>query len=119
MAVVRCGPFSVPLLDGLRGEGEVQVDVLYTSRSVPVVDVTPMPDLTPRPTMTPTPGPTPMPTPTPRPAMDSQAPLPAPPSLSLGPVTLPILSLGGILVAGLIVAVVVFLALGPLSARRR
>jgi hypothetical protein len=100
-------------------KGGARVDVLYTGRSVPVVEVTPVPVFTPRPTMTPTPGPTPMPTPTPRPAVDAEAPSPAPPSLSLGPVTLPLLSLWGILLAGLIVVVVVFLALGPLSARRQ
>jgi len=100
-------------------EGEAQVDVFYAGRSVPVVEVTPVPVFTPRPTMTPTPGPTPMPTPTPRPAVSAEAPSLAPPALSLGPVTLPLLSLGGILLAGLIVVVVAFLALRPPWARRR
>lgn len=100
-------------------EGEVQVDVFYANRSVPVVEVTPVPVFTPQPTMTPTPGPTPMPTPTLRPTVNAGAPSPSPPSLSLGPVTLPLLSLGGILLAALIVLAVAVLALGPLRARRR
>lgn len=88
-------------------EGEAQVDVFYASRSVPVMEVTPMPAFTPQPTMTPTPGPTPTPTPTPRPAGNTEAPPPAPPSVSLGPVTLPLASLGGLLLVALMVVGVV------------
>jgi len=84
-------------------EGEAQVDVLYASRSVPAVEVPPVPAFAPQPTMTPPPALTPTPTPTPRPALNTEAPAPAPPSLSLGPVNLPLMSLGGILLAALIV----------------
>ena len=98
-------------------EGEVQVDVLYASRAVPAVEVTPVPLFTSQPTATPTPRPTPTATPTPRPAVNTEAPPPAPPSLSLGPVNLPLVSLGGLLLAALIVVGV--MALRPLWAGRR
>jgi len=88
-------------------EGEAQVDVFYASRSVPAVDVTPAPAFIPQPTMTPTPGSTPTPTPTPRPTVNAAAPSPAPPSLSLGPVSLPLMSLGGLFLAALMVVGVV------------
>jgi hypothetical protein len=100
-------------------EGEAQMTMRYVSRSVPVVEVTPVPAFTPRPTMTPVLEATPMPTPTPRPAVNPEAPSPGPPSLSLGPLTLPLLSVGGILVAALLVVVVGFLALRPPWVRRR
>jgi hypothetical protein len=98
-------------------EGEAQVDVLYASRSVPVVEVIPVLAFAPQPTTTPTPGPTPTATPTPRPAVNAEAPSPAPPSLSLGPVNLPLVSLGGLLLAALIVVGV--LVTRPLWAGRR
>jgi hypothetical protein len=100
-------------------EGEAQMAVRYISRSVPVVEVISVSAFTPLPTMTPMPGATPMPTPTPRPAVNPEAPSPGPPSLSLGPLTLPLLSVGGILLAALLVVVVGFLALRPPWARRR
>jgi hypothetical protein len=49
--------------------------------------------------------------------VNTEAPPPAPPSLSLGPVNLPLVSLGGLLLAALIVVGV--LALRPLWAGRR
>jgi len=98
---------------------EAQVDVFYASRSIPVVDVTPVLSLTPQPTMTPTSGSAPAATPTPRPAVNPVAPSPAPPSLSLGPVALPLVSLGGLVLVALGVVVAGVLALHPLWARRR
>jgi len=99
-------------------EGDPQVDVFYAGRSVPAVEVAPVPALTPYPTMTQTPGPAPTATPTPRPVVNPAAPSSAPPSLSLGPVTLPLMSLGGLFLAALIVLVVGVLALRPTWLRR-
>ena len=102
-------------------EGEAQVDVFYASRSVPAVEVTPAPAFTLQPTATPTPTPRSIATATPTlpPAVNAVAPSPVPPSLSLGPVTLPLASLGGLLLAALIVVVVGVLTLRPPWARRR
>ena len=76
--------------------------VLYASRVLPAVEVTPEPAFTPRPTMTPTPGPTPTPTPTPRPEIDVQEPPSAPPMVEMGPLSLPLTAVGGLLLAGVI-----------------
>jgi hypothetical protein len=100
-------------------ESEAQVDVFYASRPVPEVEVTPVPAFTPQPTTAPTPGSAPAPTPTPRPAVNPVAPSSAPPSLSLGPVNLPLVSLGGLFLVALVVVVVGVLALRPLWAGRR
>jgi hypothetical protein len=99
--------------------GEAQMDVFYASRPVPAVEVTPGPAFTSQPTMPPMSGSTPTVTPTPRPTVNPGAPSPAPPSLSLGPVNLPLASLGGLLLAALIVVVVGVVALRPLWAGRR
>jgi hypothetical protein len=100
-------------------EGDPQVDVFYASRPVPEVEVTPVPAFTPQPTMPPTSRSAPTATPTPRPAVNPVAPSPAPPSLSLGPVNLPLVSLGGLFLVALVVVVVGVLALRPLWAGRR
>jgi len=114
------GQLDVTFRGGVEGEGgELQVDVFYAGRSVPAVEVTPVPALTPQPALEPTPGPTPAATLTPRPTVNPAAPSPAPPSISLGPVTLPLMSLGGLLLAALTVIVVGVLALRPLRARGR
>ncbi len=108
--------------EGEEGEAQVdahQVGVFYASRSVPAVEVTPAPAFIPQPTATPTPRSTPTPAPAPPPAVSAVAPSPAPPSLSLGPVTLPLASLGGLLLTALIVVVVGVLTLRPPWARRR
>jgi hypothetical protein len=99
--------------------GEAQMDVFYASRPVPAVEVTPGPAFTSQPTMSPTSGSTPTVTPTPLPTVNPIAPSPAPPSLSLGPVNLPLVSLGGLLLAALIVVVVGVVALRPLWAGQR
>jgi uncharacterized protein (DUF736 family) len=86
-------------------EGAKQVDVWHTSRAVPAVAVTPAPTFTPQPTATPTSMP--LPTATPRPTVNPETPMPSPPSLELGPINLPLTSVGGILLAALIVVGVV------------
>jgi hypothetical protein len=114
------GRLDVTFRGKARSEGdEAHVDVFYASRSTPAVDVTPVPVFTPQPTMTPPPRSTPTATPTPRPAVNPVAPSPAPPVLSLGPVNLPLVSLGGLFLVVLVVVVVGVLALRPLWARRR
>jgi hypothetical protein len=113
------GWLDVTFRSGLESEeGEAQMDVFYASRPVPAVEVTPVPAFTPQPTMPPTSGSTPTATPTPRPAVNPVAPSPASPSLSLGSVTLPLVSLGGLFLVALVVVVVGVVALRPPWARR-
>jgi hypothetical protein len=114
------GRLDVTFRGESRSEGdEPRVDVFYASRPVPEVEVTPVPAFTPQPTMTPMSGSTPTATPTPHPALNPVPPSLAPPSLSLGPVNLPLASLGGLFLAALIVVVVGVVALRPLWAGRR
>jgi hypothetical protein len=114
------GRLDVTFRSGLESEeGEEQVDVFYASRSVPAVEVIPLPAFTPQPTVVSTPGFAPTATPTPRPAVNPVAPSPAPPTLSLGPVNLPLVSLGGLFLAALMVVVVGILSLRPPWVRRR
>ena len=113
------GQLDVTFRGRVEGEaGDPQVDVFWVSRSIPAVEVTPVLAFTPQPTMAAMPVSTPTVTLTPRPAVNPVAPSPAPPSLSLGPVTLPLMSLGGLLLAVLLVFVAGVLALRPPWARR-
>jgi hypothetical protein len=100
-------------------EGETQVNVHYTGRPVPVVETIPTPVSTPRPTTIPTPRPTPTATPIPQLEVNTVAPSPVPSSVSLGPMTLPFASLGGLLLSVLIVVTAGILALRSPWTRRR
>jgi hypothetical protein len=114
------GQLDVTFRGQAKGErDDSQVDVFCAGRSVPAVELTPVPVFTPQPALAPTPRSIPAATPTPRPAVNAAAPSPAPPSLSLGPVTLPFMSLGGLLLAALIVLVVGVLTLRPPWTGRR
>jgi hypothetical protein len=88
--------------------------LLHMQRAIEPLQVDVRTLITPQPTATATPTPTPLPTATPRPAVNTQAPAPGPAVIEAGPVALPLLALGGVLVAGLIVAAVLVV-----SARRR
>lgn len=85
-------------------EGERQQDVFAAGRAITAVAALPTPAFTPPPTATPTPFPTPFPTPTPRPEVDVAPPATPPPVVELGPVTLPVKALGGIVGVAVIVA---------------
>lgn len=88
-------------------EGAMQTDLFAMSRTIPPVAVLPEAAFTPAPTPTPTPGPTPVATPTPLPAVNSAAPEAGVPVLALGPITLPVTALAGVVVALLLVVAVV------------
>ena len=82
--------------------------LFHTRREVPVVEERPEPAYTPQPTATPTPGPTSTPTPTPRPTVVPEAPEPTPPTVGMGPLSLPAMALVGVVFAvALVIAVIV------------
>jgi len=87
----------------LNSEGTSQDDIFALQRLIPAVAALPEPAFTPPPTATPTPGPTPVPTPTPRPTVNSVAPAVSPPTVGVGPLTLPLVAIGGILAAAAVV----------------
>jgi len=70
--------------------------VLHARRTVPVVTEEQEPVYTPVPTVTPTPSPTPLPTATPRPAVQPEPPPAGPPIVGFGPITLPLIAIGGL-----------------------
>jgi hypothetical protein len=94
------------------GEEGTRREVLHARRSIPAVEQAPEPFYTPVPTMTPLPSPTPTATATPRPQVDVEPPRAAPPTVGLGPVTLPVIALAGL---GLALAII----LAVLMTRRR
>jgi hypothetical protein len=94
------------------GEEGTRRDVLHAQRTVPPVAEAPEPLYTPVPTLTPLPSPTPPPTPTPRPQVEVLPPGAAPPTVGLGPVTLPVIAVAGLALALLIIV-------GVLVASRR
>jgi hypothetical protein len=98
------------------GEGQTRRDVLHSWRTVAVVPEGPAPAYTPVPTVTPTPVPTLTPTATPRPTVAAAPPPDAPPSVGFGPITLPLIAVGGI---GLILIIIVGILLTRAGSGRR
>jgi hypothetical protein len=103
--------------DGDEGEEDLRPALVHLAREVAVVEAKPTPAYTPQPTATPTPGPTATPTATPRPTVVGEAPTPAPPTVGMGPLSLPVMAVGGLVVAVLLV-VGVIVAQSRLSGRR-
>ncbi|HOT90757.1 MAG TPA: sialidase family protein [Anaerolineae bacterium] len=95
--------------------GVMQTDIYATQREIAAVEVLPTPAFTPPPTATPTPTPTPQPTPTPRPTVNIAPPPAGQQTVTIGPVTLPVYAIGGILGA----AILVILAILLMGRRRR
>jgi len=90
-------------------EGALQMDIFATQREVAAVAALPTPAFTPPPTATPIPTATPLPTPTPRPTVNVEAPPAGQQTVAVGPVTLPVYAIGGILGAGVLVALAILL----------
>lgn len=110
------GQLSVVFRGGLTNtQGVVQMDVFATQREIAAVAALPTPAFTPQPTPTPIPTATPQPTPTPRPAVNVAPPPAGQQTVAVGPVTLPVYAIGGILGAGILVA----LAILVMGRRRR
>jgi hypothetical protein len=97
-------------------EGGTRPAVLHSRRTVAVVAEGPEPAYTPVPTITPTPLPTATPTPTPRPTVAAEAPRVGPPTVGFGPLTLPLIAVGGI---GLILIIIVGVLVTRGGTRRR
>jgi hypothetical protein len=96
------------------GEEGTRAEVLHAQRGVPAVEEVAEPFYTPVPTVTPLPSPTPTATVTPRPQVEVQPPGAAPPTVGLGPVTLPVIAVAGLgLALAIIVAVLVTRGRGP------
>jgi hypothetical protein len=89
-------------------------EVLHARRQVSAVEEAPEPIFTPVPTATSHPSPTPTVTPTQRPQVEVEPPAATPPSVGLGPVTLPVIA-----VAGLGLAIVIIFGVLVTSAQRR
>ena len=90
-------------------EGATQTDVFATQREIAPVAALPKPAFTPPPTATPPPSPTPLPTPTPRPTVNVAPPPTGQQTVAVGPLTLPVYAIGGILGAAVIVVVAILL----------
>jgi hypothetical protein len=90
----------------LEGEGETRSDVLYARRTVAAVAESPEPAYTAVPTATPTPAPTFTPSPTPRAQVGAEPPLAGPPTVGLGPLTLPLIAVAGLGLAVIIIVIV-------------
>lgn len=98
---------------GTETEAGATYALLHTSRAVSVTGVITGTEGVPAPPLpTPTPGPTPTPTPTPRPEVPGDAPASGMPTIEAGPLTLPVLALGGIGFAVVIVGAVIILRMG-------
>ena len=84
-------------------EGTVSEALLYTQRAVTPLTLDVQVYITPQPTAPPTPTPLPTPTPTPRPTVNVQPPPPTPPGIEVGPLSLPLGALLGVLLVGALV----------------
>jgi len=98
---------------GVTNEDKATFALLHTSRAVSVTEVITGTAGVPAPPLpTPTPAPTPTPTPTPHPEVPADAPASGMPAIKVGPLTLPVLALGGIGFAVVIVGAVIILRMG-------
>jgi hypothetical protein len=96
------GIIDVVGLGSQPGDSELPPVIWHTRRTIEK-EARLEPDFAPAPTSTPTPGPPPSPTPTPRPVVDPYPPQSSARALELGPISLPLLALGGIGIAALFV----------------
>jgi hypothetical protein len=83
--------------------GQTRPDVVHARRAVAVVTEEQEPAYTPVPTVTPLPTATPAPTPSPRAPVEAAPPPSGPPSVTFGPLSLPLMAMGGIGLALIIV----------------
>jgi len=95
--------------DLLNAQGALQTDIFATQREIAAVATLPTPAFTPMPTATPLPAATPLPTATPRPTVNVEPPPAGQQTVAMGPVTLPIYAIGGILGAGFLVTLAILL----------
>ena len=98
--------------------GHTSQCLLHMRRAIAPVVVDLMRLVTPRPTPTATITPTPVPTPTPRPRIDPSRPGWGPPVVKVGPVSLPLAAIAGLVLAAVLVGVAVAFQ-GPTKRRER
>jgi hypothetical protein len=93
----------------LDGEDVAQVGLVHMQRSLPTPASLPTLLHAPAPTASPAPTPTESPATQPTPTWDVTAPSPGGGVVGMGPLTLPILGLGGIILSGVIIASIMFI----------
>jgi hypothetical protein len=103
--------FRVLMPGDSEGGGGGGPSLLHARRAIPAVTGEQEPVYTPVPTVTPTASPTPLPSATARPAVQSEPPPTGPALVGFGPITLPLIAIGGI---GLALVIII----GVLVARR-